>query len=88
LESLTHRAFSNGEEIKYNTAMGFLSEDHHVSIFGLSYIDLQQLPKSIGDLTKLRELSLRGNKLKILPETIGEIESLQLFSLFFIIYLA
>lgn len=33
--------------------------------------DLIELPKEIGDLTRLRELHIQGNRLTVLPPEIG-----------------
>jgi Leucine-rich repeat (LRR) protein len=34
--------------------------------------DLVELPKEVGDLTRLRELHIQGNRLTVLPPEIGE----------------
>lgn len=35
--------------------------------------DLVELPKEIGDLVRLRELHIQGNRLTVLPPEIGEL---------------
>jgi Leucine-rich repeat (LRR) protein len=34
--------------------------------------DLVELPKEVGDLTRLRELHIQSNRLTVLPPEIGE----------------
>jgi len=34
--------------------------------------DLVELPKEVGDLARLRELHIQGNRLTVLPPEIGE----------------
>ena len=43
--------------------------------------DLIELPKEIGELTRLRELHIQGNRLTVLPPEIG-----MNFSIIFITY--
>jgi Leucine Rich Repeat (LRR) protein len=45
-------------------------------------VGLGELPNSIGKLSKLRHLSLGGNKLNTLPDNIGDLKALKTLNLF------
>ncbi len=58
---------------------GFACINNRVIALNLANINLENLPESIGNLTKLQFLDLSDNKLDCLPETIGNLENLEEF---------
>ena len=44
--------------------------------------DLISLPKEIGDLSRLRELHIQGNRLTVLPPEIGNYSLYELYMVF------
>ncbi|MFX1286071.1 MAG: hypothetical protein ACFFB5_20675 [Promethearchaeota archaeon] len=57
--------------------LGFSTEGNHIKQLILNYIELESLPKNIGNLIHLIELHLKGNNLKKLPETFGQLRQLK-----------
>jgi internalin A len=51
------------------------------TVLDLSYEELTELPESLGQLTQLHTLYLRGNKLSALPERLGQLTRLQVLYL-------
>ncbi len=61
--------------------LGFTVENSHVTGLGLSYQDLDSIPKSVFYLSYLQRLNLKYNKLKALPEAIGSLRKLTYLNL-------
>ncbi|MHA1732583.1 MAG: leucine-rich repeat domain-containing protein [Promethearchaeota archaeon] len=67
-------------EVEWNT-FGFVAKGGRVVGLGLYSKWLASLPKTLGNLTSLKELYLPWNKLTSLPETLGNLTSLKILRL-------
>ena len=66
---------------KYGSTFGIIIEGGHIVGMALHDCGLKKLPDSIGNITSLKVLSLRNNKLTTLPGSFSKLMSLQLLSL-------
>src|SRR5271156_5303183 len=73
---------------KYSILNNFLLKNNQDSvniIFGVlnvSYKQLQTVPKELGQLASLQELSLSNNQLQTIPKELGQLASLQTLDLY------
>ena len=56
---------------------GYICEDKHIIGLNIGWKNLETLPASIGNLSRLRFLDLAQNKLEQLPDTFGNVKALE-----------
>lgn len=67
---------------KVVNAEEWILEHKEDRVFNLSNKEFGELPKSIGELTKVEELTLQYDSLKVLPREIGNLKQLKILNLF------
>lgn len=81
IEKLTKKEFFRIDRVEWDHEFcnntEFIAENHHISGIRIHNCRLMILPKSISNLSSLRELYLFRNFLTTLPESIGNLSSLR-----------
>ncbi len=67
--------------MKRDDLKAYLSENQEATVLYLPDQSITELPPDIGQLTKLKELDLRGNQLTALPPEIGKLVNLKKLAL-------
>ncbi|MEJ2296221.1 MAG: hypothetical protein P8Y23_15840, partial [Candidatus Lokiarchaeota archaeon] len=61
----------------YSYTLGYTIKDNHVEGLGLFSCELRSVPEKINVLSSLKRLLIRGNKLRVLPEELFLLMSLE-----------